>query len=165
MKNKITLKLQKPSEAERFFEILDNSHFVYFDTRPSSVEAERLFLKDTKAKQKQNFAHNYSIYCDNKLVGGCGIKINQHRKFIGEIGYFIDEAYWGKGIATKAVKLLEKIGFDKLKLERIEVIMQPENKASERVAIKCGYVKEGKLRKVVGKDKKRKDALIYAKVR
>lgn len=43
--------------------------------------------------------------------------------------------------------------------------MQPENKASEKVALKCGYKKEGLLKKAIdGNDGKKKDALIYAKV-
>jgi RimJ/RimL family protein N-acetyltransferase len=40
---------------------------------------------------------------------------------MGELGYFVDEKYWGKGIATEAVKLAEKIGFGKLGLKRIEI--------------------------------------------
>ncbi len=80
------------------------------------------------------------------MVGGCGIKIDQHRTFIGEIGYFLDEEYWGKGIVTKAVKILEKIGFQKLGLKRIEVLMDPRNIGSEKVAIKCGYKKEGTMK-------------------
>jgi len=66
-------------------------------------------------------------------------------KFIGEIGYFLDEAYWGRRITTRAVKILEKIGFKKLNLKRIEILMHPKNVASEKVAIKCGYKKEGKM--------------------
>lgn len=96
-------------------------------------------------------------------MGGCGIKINQHRPFIGEIGYFVDERYWGIGIAPKAVKLLEKKGFGKFKLKRIEILMDIRNSASERVAVKGGYKKEGTMRKAFRRCGKFFDAHLYAK--
>lgn len=164
--NKVTLRPQKVSDAKRFYEILNNPNFIYFEVCPESVESEKEWLKKNKQKIKDNFEHNYAILYNNKVVGACGLKINQHRKYIGEIGYFLDEAYWGKGITTEAVKLLEKIGFEKLKLTRIEILMRPENKASERVAIKCKYEKEGLLKKLT-RDKKKAphDCYIYAKTK
>jgi len=102
---------------------------------------------------------------NDNVVGGCGIRINQHRKHIGEIGYFVDETHWGKSIAPKAVKLLENIAFQTFRLRRLEILTHPDNKASERVAIKCGYHKEGTLRKVIEHSKGFWDAHIYAKVR
>ena len=101
---------------------------------------------------------------NGELVGGCGIHINQFRTFIGEIGYFLDEEYWGKGIATKAIKLLEKIGFEKLGLKRIEILMDPRNKNSEQVAIKCGYNKEGTMKQATKNGDEYTDAHLYAKV-
>lgn len=101
---------------------------------------------------------------NGKLVGGCGIHINQFRTFIGEIGYFIDEESWGKGIATKAIKLLEKIGFQELGLKRIEILMDPKNVGSERIAIKCGYSKEGTMKKATKNGDDYTDAHLYAKV-
>lgn len=161
---KVTIRYQQVKDARRFFDILTNPNFIYFGTNVKSAADEKKWLKKNPAKRKNNIEWNYTILYENKVVGGIGFKINQHRKHIGEIGYFIDEEYWGKGIATKAVKLAEKEGFKKIGLSRIEVLMRPENKASEKVAIKSGYTKEGLLRKYL-KDKKGKirDAWIYAK--
>jgi [ribosomal protein S5]-alanine N-acetyltransferase len=161
---KITLRNQKVSDAKRFYEILNNPNFKFFKICPKSVEAEKDFLRQNVSKRKKNYAYNYTILYDGKLIGGCGIKINQHRKFIGEIGYFIDEAYWRKGIATKAVKLIEKIGFSKLGLSRIEIVMDIKHAGSKKVAVKCGYLKEGIMRKAIPDDSKLKDAYLYAKV-
>jgi ribosomal-protein-alanine N-acetyltransferase len=162
--SKITIRYQKVSDAERFFEILSNPHFIYFSAKPKSVEDEKKWLKNNPKRRKNNTEWNFTILYDNLIVGAVGIKINTHRKYIGEIGYFIDENYWQKGIATQAVKLIEKEAFNKLGLTRIEILMQPENKASEKVALKCGYIKEGLLKKALeGTDGKKKNALIYAK--
>jgi len=162
---KIKLRLQKISDAKCFYEILNNPNFVYFPARPKSIADQRKWLRKNAKRQKDNTNWNYTIIYGGKVVGGIGIKINYHRKYIGEIGYFIDEKYWGKGMASRAVKLTEAIGFKKLKLKRIEILMQPANIASEKVAIKNGYKKEGRMRKaVMAGGGEMKDCYMYAKV-
>jgi len=162
---KITIRYQRINDAKRFYEILSNPNFVYITAKPKTIQEEKDWLRENPKRRKENTTWNYTVLLDNLVVGAIGIKINPHRQFIGEIGYLLDENYWGKGITTKAVKLTEKEGFKKLGLTRIEIIMQPENKASEKVAIKCGYKKEGLLKKsIMGTDRKKKDALLYAKV-
>lgn len=161
---KVEIRNQKISDAKRFYEILNNPHFVFFRVGPKNIEEEKIFLRQNANKRKKNIAHNYSILYNGKLIGGCGININQHRKYIGEIGYFIDEKYWSRGITTKAVKILEKIGFHKLDLKRIEIVMDIKNIASRQVAIKCGYRKEGLMKKAIKNRGKFRDAYLYAKV-
>lgn len=160
------LRLQRTSDARRFFEILNNPNFVFFNVKPKSLKDEIAWLKGNPLRRKNNTEWNYTILQNKTVVGAIGVKINFHRKYIGEIGYFIDEAYWGKGIATRAVKLLEPICFKQLKLTRLEIIMQPANIASEKVAIKNGYFKEGLMKKVLRyKNGDTRDCLLYAKTR
>lgn len=160
----IELRLQKITDAKRFYEILSNSNFTYFYVQPKSVKDEKVWLKENPKRRKNNTEWNFTILYNKKVVGAIGVKINYHRKYIGEIGYFLDETYWNKGIVSKAVKLVEDICFNKLSLSRIEIVMQPQNKGSEKVAIKNKYLKEGLLKKVLkGKDGKMKDCFLYAK--
>ncbi|MDX9970398.1 MAG: GNAT family N-acetyltransferase [Candidatus Gracilibacteria bacterium] len=161
----IKLRPQKISDAKRFFEILNNPNFTYFSVKPKSLEEEKNWLADNPKRIKENTERNFTIMFNGKIVGAIGVKINFHRKYIGEIGYFLDETYWGKGITTQAVKLIEYICFNKLSLKRLEILMQPENIASEKVAIKNNYLKEGLLKKVIqDKDGSMKDCFLYAKV-
>jgi [ribosomal protein S5]-alanine N-acetyltransferase len=163
---KISIRFLKLSDAKRLYEILNNPNFIYFNVKPKSIEDEKKWLGKNIKRGKDVLNWHYGILYGGKLVGGIGININPRRKFIAEIGYFLDEAFWGKGIMTKAVKLVEKEGFKKFGLSRIEILMKPENKASEKVAIKNGYKKEGLLKKaVMGRDGKKKDAWLYAKVK
>ncbi len=162
---RINIRYQKISDAERYFEILNDPGFLYFDVKVSSVEEEREWLEKNPEKREKNQEYNYAVLYDDKLVGACGVVIDQNRPHIGELGYFVDSDYWGKGIATEALKRLERIAFNKLKLVRLEIRMEPENKASQRVAVKCGYLKEGLLKKVYMRDGKYRDCLLYAKVR
>lgn len=161
---KVEIRNQKVSDAKRFYEILNNPNFIFFRVCPKDIEGEKEFLRQNTYKRKNHIAYHYAILYNGKLIGGCGININQHRKFIGEIGYFVAEDYWGKGIASKAVKLLEKIGFSKLGLSRIEIVMDIKNVGSRKVAIKCGYKKEGMMRKAIKNGDKLKDVYLYAKV-
>ncbi|MBU0596766.1 GNAT family N-acetyltransferase [Patescibacteria group bacterium] len=165
MSNKVEIRRQRVSDAKRFFEILTNPNFIYFTANPKSMEDEKEWLRGNTLRRKQNFAHSFSILYKNDVAGGCGLKINQHRQHEGEVGYFVDEKYWGNGIATKAVKKLEKIGFGKLRLKRIIILMNPKNIASKKVAIKCGYKKEGLMKKAVFAKGKYHDVYLYAKVK
>jgi RimJ/RimL family protein N-acetyltransferase len=64
-----------------------------------------------------------------------------------ELSYHIYSSdHAGKGIATEAVKLLTGYLFDRLKYNRIRLIIHPDNAASKRVAEKCGYKFEGTAR-------------------
>jgi len=162
--NKTTIRFQQVGDAERFCEILNNDNFIYFSIRPS-IEEERKYLSQNLKSRKKNFEYNYTIIYDKKIAGAIGIKINQHSTHIGEIGYFIDENFWNKGIASNAVKLIEKIGFNELNLERIEIVMMPENKGSIRVAEKCNYKREGLLAGRIYNNGKYHDAYMYAKLK
>ena len=160
----IQLRLQQISDAQRFYEILNNPNFLYFGSQPKSVEAEIAWLEGNAQRIKENTEWNYTIMKGDIVIGGIGVKINAHRSYIGEIGYFIDEAYWGKGIATEAVRLLEQFCFQELGMTRIELLMLPENIGSEKVAIKNGYLKEGILHKALKhKDGSKRDCYLYAK--
>ena len=162
--SKIQLRLHEIVDAKRFYEILSNPNFTHLNANPKSVEDEENWIKSAYKDLASGLQYNFTILYNEEVIGGAGIKINFNRKYIGEMGYFIDEKYWGKGIATEAVKLLEEKCFNELKLKRIEILMKPENKGSEKVAIKAGYSKEGLLKKALeGKDGEMHDAHIYAK--
>ena len=162
--NKISIRDQKIKDARRFFDILNNPNFLYF-LKVKTISDQIDFLKKNKLKRKNNLEYNYTILYGDEIVGGIGCKINQFRKYIGEIGYFVDEKYWGQGIASEAVKLIEQEGLKKLGLSRIEILMVQGNKASQRVAIKNGYHKEGLLKKYIFDDRsgEKQDGWLYAK--
>ncbi len=161
----VKIRPQEISDAERFFEIMTHTDLEFIEVPVRTLEEEIYFLQMNGAKRKANFEYNYSIVFDRKIVGAGGIRIDQHRPWVGEIGYFIDKDYQRKGIASEAVRQIEKIGFEYLHLQRIVILMDTRNLASERVAQKCGYEKEGVMKKVhrIGNDYF--DCFLYAKTR
>ena len=162
---KIQIRPQRLSDAKRFFDMLSNKNFIHFGPAPASIEAERKWLRQSKIRQQNKEVFNYAITLYGKVIGAIGIKVNVHRRFIGEIGYFVDEAYWGSGIATQAIKMIEKKLVKPQGFKRLEIIMKTSNKASEKVAIKNKYQKEGVMRKSV-KDRTGKlvDTFLYSKI-
>lgn len=108
---------------------------------------------------------NLAIECEGQAVGGISIVFKQdvyHRS--AEIGYWLGEAYWNRGIATQAVKALTTYVFtqDHFDINRIYAGIFEYNKASARVLEKAGYALEARLRKSVTKDGKTVDELVYA---
>jgi RimJ/RimL family protein N-acetyltransferase len=87
-----------------------------------------------------------------------------HRRS-AEIGYWVAEPYWGRGIATKAVGALTAFAFAHHDLVRIFAGVFASNPASARVLEKAGYAFEGRLRRSVVKDGIVLDQLMYAMVR
>ncbi len=81
-----------------------------------------------------------------------------------ELGYFIGEEYWNKGIATKAIKLITDFGLSKLDFVRIHAGIFEYNISSQRVMEKCGYIKEGIFKKAVFKQGKLWDEIRYARI-
>jgi RimJ/RimL family protein N-acetyltransferase len=73
-------------------------------------------------------------------------------RLTAEIGYWIGEPFWNKGIATKAVQLITVYGFNELGLVRIQSGIFEYNKISMRVLEKCGYRKDGVFEKSVIKN-------------
>jgi len=62
------------------------------------------------------------------------------------IGYFLAEDYWGKGIASEAVKVLINFLFEEVNINRIQAEVMPLNETSKKVLLKNGFLKEGLLR-------------------
>ena len=69
-----------------------------------------------------------------------------------ELGYWIGEQYWGKGLATKAIEDISKYGFEQLCLERLYAGVYEFNIASMKALENNGYRKEGIFRKSVFKN-------------
>lgn len=94
----------------------------------------------------------FAIEYKGDYVGNIGLVQHSdvYRKS-AEVGYFIGEEYWGKGIATTALKLICAYGFKTLDIVRIHTGVYEHNLASQRVLEKNGFVKEGVFKMAVFK--------------
>lgn len=106
---------------------------------------------------------NFAIDINGEVVGGIGLMHLEKHK--AEIGYWLGERYWGRGIMAAAVKLVCQYAFGKLKLRRVYASVFKPNKASARVLEKAGFMFEGVNRRNYLKDGRLLDGLLYARTR
>ncbi len=80
---------------------------------------------------------------NKNFLGGCAIdQINRKHNF-ANLGYWIRSSQAGNGIATAAVRLISRFGFETLGFTRLEIVAAVQNSASQRVAEKVGAIREG----------------------
>ena len=109
---------------------------------------------------------NFAIAVGDEAVGGVGFTIERDIGYrSAEIGYWLGEEFWGRGIATEALIAVTEYAFANFDLCRLHAHVFAWNPASARVLEKAGYAFEGRLRKSCTKDGQTIDQLIYAKVR
>lgn len=115
---------------------------------------------------EQSPVTSFAIVVDGEPVGGVGLIVQPDvERCAAEIGYWLGEAYWGRGIMTAAVRAATTYGFDVLGVERIFAGVFEWNTASMRVLAKAGYGREAVLRRSAIKDGQVIDRVIYAVVR
>ncbi|MGI8893104.1 MAG: GNAT family N-acetyltransferase [Bacteroidia bacterium] len=109
---------------------------------------------------------NFALVVDGCAVGGIGLheKEDIFCKNM-EIGYWLGEGYWGKGIVTEAAITITQYGFNNFDIERIYASVFATNKASMKVLEKADYKLEALLKKAVHKNGQVLDEYIFAKYR
>ena len=108
----------------------------------------------------------FCIDVGGEAIGGIGLHPGDDiNRLTAELGYWIAEPFWGRGIATAAVRAIVPYGFEQQPLERIEAYAFANNPASARVLEKGGFIYEGRLRRNVIKEGEILDSLLYARLR
>jgi [ribosomal protein S5]-alanine N-acetyltransferase len=107
---------------------------------------------------------NFAIASINEeAVGGVGFILQQDVAYrSAEIGYWLGEDHWGRGLATEAVRAVTEYAFAQHDICRVFAHVFEWNVASARVLEKADYIFEGRLKKSVTKDGKTIDQLMYA---
>ena len=108
----------------------------------------------------------FAITIDKQLIGSIGIvaKTDIYRKNF-EIGYFLSEEFWGKGITTRAIKAATSYAFRDFDVVRIYAEPFADNSASRRALEKSGFRLEATLKNNVIKNGIIKDSCIYSILR
>jgi len=125
-------------------------------------DAESFLARVNLQKPRTSFANATAF----EAIGGIGLKLGQDvHRLTAELGYWLSEPYWGKGIMTCAVNEIVDYGFRGFGLNRIYALPYSYNLASMRVLEKTGFKFERRLRANVVKAGKILDQNMYAKVR
>ena len=127
---------------------------------PYRLEHAREFIRRAGAAEPRTV---FAIATQTEAIGSIGLSLGQDvHRYTAELGYWLAEPYWGRGIATRAVQAMVEYAFGELALHRIHAEPFVPNLASARVLEKAGFSLEGRMRANAYKDGRIVDQWLYA---
>lgn len=127
---------------------------------PYTIENAKNFIAFAT---KDDPVHIFAIEINGKAVGGIGIhpQADIMRKN-AELGYWLGEKYWGKGVISKAIQEIIPFAFKTYDITRIYARPFGTNVASKRVLEKAGFKLEASIKETIFKNGEYLDELVYA---
>lgn len=153
-------------DGEEIFNFVDRSReylrewlgWVDATKTVSDIQSYQQMMLEKFAKRE---AVDTAIIYNGKFVGKITLfNIDWHLKK-GEIGYYLDEAYQGSGIMTRAAKGMLDIAFRNYGLEKIEISAAVMNHKSRQIPERLGFKHEGTIRQAVKLYDRYEDHAIY----
>jgi RimJ/RimL family protein N-acetyltransferase len=117
------------------------AHWIPTVPHPYTADDARAFVRGERRDDHDAMA----IELDGQVVGGIGLGVNSQR-YRGTVGYWMAAPARGHGTCTRALRLLVRNALQDLGLRRVELITDPENVGSQRVAEKVGFRRECVMR-------------------
>jgi RimJ/RimL family protein N-acetyltransferase len=122
---------------------------------PYTEDDARAFLR-----QVEETAFAITDRRSGELIGAIGVReVDQAN---AQIGYWVKREARGRGVATRALGLVSRWALEELGAGRVQLFTEPGNVASQRVAEKAGFVREGVLRRYLNIQGERRDGVIFS---
>ena len=134
---------------------------------PNTEEETRSFIQQKIQSQilKARESYDLAITLDGVLIGGGGLTLQGLKSGNAELGYCLNETYWGRGIGTEFAAAMIRYGFEDLDLHRVTAKCDPENHGSYRIMEKNGMTREGHIRQNQRIKGEFRDTLVYGILR
>jgi [ribosomal protein S5]-alanine N-acetyltransferase len=161
-----TLREFRHSDANNYLKVLKHPKVSIYipdsfipKTRMDSVK--EMFLQQSLFSQRKTI---FWVIANDKdeLIGTCGYENWQKQQYRLEISYELHPDYWGRGIATSALKLIIDFGFKYLSARRIEAFTLPCNEKSNRLLERLHFKLDGNLRQYRCFNGTQTDVLIFS---
>jgi RimJ/RimL family protein N-acetyltransferase len=129
---------------------------------PYTAHDGREFVRAARRMEPETF---FAIAVDGLAVGGIGFVLQQDvERVSAEVGYWLGQAFWGRGIVTEALEHVTRYAIERHGLTRLFALPFAYNIGSCRVLEKAGYSLEARLRRSAIKDGRIVDQMQYAYV-
>lgn len=139
------------------------SRMMWTDTVPDLAGAEQSVAERlAQWDSGEGYGFNVVDAATGRMLGGCALGHFNHKHRFGNIGYYVRTGERGRGIAVAAVRLVLQFGFEDLQLQRLEILVEPDNLPSLRVAEKLGAFREGVLRHRLLIHNQPRDAVMFS---
>jgi ribosomal-protein-serine acetyltransferase len=130
-------------------------------TKDASRESSRWFAEYSSAEWDAGREFDFAILEEGDVVGTIGLRRNHPVTPNAELGYWCRTDRAGRGLVTEAGRAVVTFGFEAVGLHRITLMAGLENLASQRVAEKLGFRREGALREVAWSATEPYDCYVY----
>ena len=152
--NELSIRLVEADDFAELFNVIERNRarlLTFFPETSQSITSEEtaarlIQLKLKHIARKEQFYYVIQLPGRNEIIGLLILKNINWNVPKGELAYFIDGQYEGRGFITYAVKWLVNFAFNELKMEKLFIKVNPQNWGSRKVAIKNGFEMEGLLR-------------------
>ena len=147
---RLYLRMMKEADSNRLFEIWSdpvvNKYMNIEELNQEKHATEMIQLINELANENKAIRYTIIEKQTNEIIGTCGFNEIDEKNGIAEIGYELDQMFWGKGYAPEAIKCLVQYAFAKLKLTEIIAKVNHENNNSIRALQKLGFTFKGIVR-------------------
>lgn len=114
--------------------------------RPYTVDVARTWIARCIGGRERGL--QLAIDVEGLAVGGMSVDpVTANTPRIGEIGYWIGEAYWRRGIAGEAVRMVCPVAYERLTLDRLRAVVRESNQASLRILERSGFRVQSRMRR------------------
>ena len=122
----------------------------------------RAFLAHSARRWSDGTGASFAIVdrATDHIVGSIGVRFLEQGG--ATVGYWVASAARGRGLATTALRLVSRWVIEELSVERLELVTEPQNLASQRVAEKAGFEREGVLRRQLVVKGERRDCVMFS---
>ena len=130
---------------------------------PYEEQHARAFLEQSARSRENGESYGFAVLDaeTGALLGAIGIGLLPFR--CGRIGYWVAREARGRGVGTTALKALCSWAVNELGLKRLDLLTDPDNLASQRVAEKAGFQREGIMRSSLEyQDGRRRDSVLFS---
>jgi ribosomal-protein-serine acetyltransferase len=143
----------------------DLSRYLPWAEPGYDLAAARRFIAFARAEELAGRGLHWSVFekASGELVGGIGLMTRVFES--AELGYWIRSDQSGRGLCTRAARLMLRYGFAARGLRRVWLVCEVANRASGRVARKLGMRREGRLRDYMVVRGRPRDHYLYAVLR
>ena len=166
---RLVLRRVDNNDVNQVFSLRSNAETMKYIPRPLVTNNEEalahIALLDSGIEKNEAINWAITFKGENKLLGIIGFYRTKFEDFRSEIGYMLLSENHGKGIASEAVEIAMKYGFNEMNLHSIEAVIDPRNSASERVLQKNGFIKEGHFKENAFFNGEFLDSVIYSKIK
>jgi RimJ/RimL family protein N-acetyltransferase len=163
----VTLRAWRDTDVGALTALMDDPEIARWTRAPSPYEErhaiEWLATHSTLIRRRAELPMAIVAAEGGELLGSVALRFPEDGR--GEFGYLLGRQARGRGVATRALRLYAAWAFEELGIERLEVLVQPDNEPSLALAERVGFKREGLLRSQTVLRGKRVDMVVLGMLR